>query len=183
VRLEQLQQEVRDVLEVVWHAFLLRPAPTQRSIEAFTQYTTGWARPAASEPAATFHTWAGDNAPPSHSMPSAIAGKAVLHAFGRDAFDRFHLALMHAYFADNLTVSDRAVMLDVARAGGLDADVLDAKLDGDQPALEGEVIADHREALHRGIAAVPTVVVNDEYVLQGAMTVAQYQKVVARLGG
>lgn len=183
MRLEQLQHDVGDVLQIEWHAFLLRPAATERSIESFTRYTTGWARPAASEPSATFHTWSGEHPPPSHSIPTARAGKAVLHLFGDDAFDRFHLALMHAYFAENLTVSERAVILDVARQCGLDAEALGAKLDADEAALEAEVIADHRDALHRGIAAVPTVVVNDEYVLQGAMTGEQYRKVVARLGG
>jgi predicted DsbA family dithiol-disulfide isomerase len=178
-----MQEEVGDMLEVSWHAFLLRPAPSDRSLEAFTRYTEGWMRPAASEPAATFRTWSGEHAPPSHSMPPAIAGKAVRRDFGDDAFHRFHLALMRAYFADNRTVSDRAVVLDVARACGLDTDVLTRTLDTDEAALEAEVVADHRDALHRGIAAVPTVVVNDEYVLPGAMTVAQYHKVVARLGG
>ena len=171
------------MLDLAWHAFLLRPTATERSLDSFTRYTTGWARPAASEPDATFRTWSGEHSPPSHSMPSAVAGKAVLHAFGAAAFDRFHLALMHAYFGDNRTVSDRAVILDVASSCDLDAAALAATLDAETASLEAEVVADHRDALRRGIAAVPTVVVNDEYVLQGAMTVAQYQKVVARLGG
>ncbi len=183
MRLEQLERQVGDVLDVSWHAFLLRPAPTERSIDAFTRYTAGWARPAASEPGATFRTWSGEHAPPTHSMPPAVAGKAVRHAFGDEAFARFHLALMNAYFAGNRTVSDRSVILEVASACGLAPEVLDATIDAEEAALEAEVIGDHRAALQRGIAAVPTVVVNDEYVLQGAMTVAQYQKVVARLGG
>jgi len=114
-------------------------------------------------------------------MPTAIAGKAVLHTFGAAAFDRFHLALMHAYFADNRTISERSVILDVAGAVELDAEELDATLDANGATLEAEVISDHRAALEQGIAAVPTAVVDEEYLLQGAMTLEQYRKVLARL--
>jgi predicted DsbA family dithiol-disulfide isomerase len=181
VRLDELQREVGDALIVEWRAFLLRPVPEERTLEEFTRYTERWARPASMEPATTFRTWSGEHPPPSHSMPSAVAGKAVLHGFGADAFDRFHLALMHAYFADNRTISERSAILDVARSVGLDVAALAASLDANGAALEAEVIGDHRAALGLGISAVPTVVVEDEYVLQGAMTLEQYRKVVSRL--
>jgi predicted DsbA family dithiol-disulfide isomerase len=182
VRLHELQREVGDVLVVEWRSFLLRPHAEDRPLDKFTRYTQSWARPAEAEPLAAFTTpWTGVHAPPSDSRPSAIAGKAVLHEFGADGFDRFHLALMRAYFVDNRTISDRAVMLDVAATAGLDADALGARIDADATELEAEVVADHRAALQRGIAAVPTVVVNDEHVLQGAMALDQYRKVVSRL--
>jgi len=114
-------------------------------------------------------------------MPSAIAGKAVLHEFGQESFDRFHLALMRAYFGDNRSISERPVILDVARSVGIDAGELAATLDADAETLEAEVVSDHRRALALGISAVPTVVVDDEYVLQGALTLDQYRKVVSRL--
>ncbi len=160
---------------------MLRPTPSERSIERFTAYTQGWARPAEREPAATFRPWTGASLPPSHSMPSAVAGRAVRLRFGAEAFDRFHLALMHAYFAESRTISDRAVILEVAAAAGLDRDALDADLVTRAEEFEAEVVADHRAALALGIAAVPTVLVNDEYLLQGALPLEQYRKVVARL--
>jgi len=181
VRLDELQREAGDALIVEWRAFLLRPVPEERSLEQFTRYTERWARPASMEPATTFRTWSGEHQPPSHSMPSAIAGKAVLHEFGQESFDRFHLALMRAYFGDNRTISERPVILDVARSVGLDPAELTAILDADAETLEAEVVSDHRRALALGISAVPTVVVDDEYVLQGALPLDQYRKVVSRL--
>jgi predicted DsbA family dithiol-disulfide isomerase len=181
VRLDELQHDVGDALIVEWRAFLLRPVPDERSLEQFTRYTERWARPGSMEPATTFRTWSGEHPPPSHSMPSALAGKAVLQAFGARSFDRFHLALMRAYFGDNRTISERSVILDVARSVGLDAGELAASLDADGEAFEAQVISDHRAALGFGISAVPTVVVDDEHVLQGAMTLDQYRKVVSRL--
>ncbi len=181
MRLDELQREVGDALIVEWRAFLLRPAPEARTLEQFTRYTERWARPASMEPATTFRTWSGEHQPPSHSMPSAVAGKAVLHAFGAASFDRFHLALMRAYFGDNRTISERSVILDVAGSVGLDTGRLGASLDTDVESFETEVVDDHRAALGLGISAVPTAVVNDEYMLQGAMTLEQYRKVVSRL--
>jgi predicted DsbA family dithiol-disulfide isomerase len=88
---------------------------------------------------------------------------------------------MRAYFTDNRTISDREVMLDVAAAVALDPRKLDDALEAGKGEYEQQVVDDHRAALAEGIAAVPTAVVNDEYLLQGAMTLEQYQKVVARL--
>lgn len=183
MRLDQLAHEVGDALTLEWRAFLLRPFPKPRPLDEFTAYTQRWARPAAMEAGATFRTWSGDHEPPSHSTPSAVAGKAVLHEFGAEAFGRFHLALMHAYFAQNRTISDSAVILDVAASVALDAPRLAARIEATVDELETEVIADHRAALGRGIAAVPTVVVDDEFVLQGALTLDQYRKVVAKRRG
>jgi predicted DsbA family dithiol-disulfide isomerase len=182
VRLEALHQELSDLLVIEWRAFLLRPSLEERPLDKFTRYTERWMLgPGAAESDAPFHVWSGVHAPPSHSMPSWIAGKAVLHEFGTDGFDRFHLALMRAYFADNRTISDRAVILDVAASVELDTDALAARIADSSDALEAEVIADHKAALALGIAAVPTAVVNDEYMLQGAMQREQYHRVVSRL--
>ena len=178
-----MESELGEVLTVEWRAFMLRPVPEERTLDDFTAYTRRWARPAEAEPTATFRTWSGEHSPPSDSRPALIAGKAVLHGFGADAFERFHLDLMHAYFAENRTISDRAVILDVAACAGFDAGKLAMLLGRDTAVYDAEVVADHRAALALGISAVPSVVVNDDYLLQGAMAVEQYRKVVARLGG
>jgi predicted DsbA family dithiol-disulfide isomerase len=181
LRLDHLEREVGDVVTIEWRSFLLRPQATERPLDKFTAYTQSWLRPNEAQPDAEFHVWSGVNPPPSHSLPSAIAGKAVRDIFGADGFHRFHLALMRAYFTDNRTISDREVMLDVAAAVALDRHKLDDALEAGEGEYEQQVVDDHRAALAEGIAAVPTAVVNYEYLLQGAMTLEQYQKVVARL--
>jgi predicted DsbA family dithiol-disulfide isomerase len=181
LRLDQLEHAVGDVVTIEWRSFLLRPQATDRPLDKFTAYTQSWMRPNEAQPDAGFRVWSGANPPPSHSLPPAIAGKAVRDIFGVDGFHRFHLALMRAYFADNRTISDRDVILDVAVAVDLDPHKLAAAIDARAAEYEQQVVEDHRAALAEGIAAVPTAVVNDEYLLQGAMTLDQYQKVVARL--
>lgn len=182
MRLDSVRREVGELLAVEWRAFLLRPEPRERPLDRFRRYTESWRRPAEAEPAAAFRVWAGDALPPSHSRPPAVAGK-VAATFGAGAFDRFHLALMRAYFAENRTISERDVILDVAGAVGLDTEAFARLLDERGAELDAAVVADHRDALARGIAAVPTVVVHDddEYVLTGALRTDQYSRVVARL--
>lgn len=183
VRLDSVRREMGGLLALEWRAFLLRPEPRERPLEHFRRYTESWRRPAEAEPAAAFRVWTGDDPPPSHSRPPAVAGKVAAN-FGADAFDRFHLALMRAYFAGNRTISERDVILDVAGSVGLDTEVFARLLDERGAELDAAVVADHRDALARGIAAVPTVVVHhgdDEYVLSGALRADQYSRVVARL--
>lgn len=179
-RLEAVRREAGDALRIEWKSFLLRAVPEERPMHRFRAYTESWLRPARAEPATRFAIWSGDNPPPTHSMPSAIAGK-VAASFGEDAFDRFHLALMHAYFAESRDISDRAEILDVAAGCGLDAETFAARLDGRSAELAAAVLADHKDALGRGIAAVPTVVVDGEHILSGALQTAQYLKILTRL--
>jgi predicted DsbA family dithiol-disulfide isomerase len=181
LRLHALRAEAGALLELEWRPFLLRPRAQPRDLAQFTAYTERWARPAAAEPSAGFRVWSGGQPPPSHSLPSAVAGKAVQQLFTADEFERFHLALMRAYFAENRTISDRRVILAVARAAGLDAGALAERLEAHGGPLEEAVVADHKAALAAGIAAVPTVVAGGEHVLRGAMTLEQYRKVLARL--
>lgn len=167
-------------MQVEWRSFLLRPRPQEQTAEKFRAYTQSWMRPASMEPAARFRVWEGDEAP-THSIPPAIAGK-VAETFGRPAFDRFHRGLLDAYFAQNRTISDPDVIVAVATETGLDGDEFARRFDRDRQLHAGAVIDDHNEAIEQGINAVPSVVVNDELVLPGALDLDAYRRVVNRLG-
>lgn len=180
MRLDQLTAEVGDAVEIEWRSFMLRATPEERSVEAFRSYTESWNRPASMEPAARFRVWEGAT-PPSHSLPPAMAGK-VAETFGAEAFDRFHHLLLDAYFAQNRTISDRDVLLAVADEADLDPVEFAERYDADRQSLAGSVIDDHNDAIERGINAVPTVVVNDELVLPGALDLDAYRRIVDRLG-
>ncbi|MEE9414619.1 MAG: hypothetical protein V3V01_04985, partial [Acidimicrobiales bacterium] len=108
MRLDQVKSEFGAAVEIEWKAFLLRPTPEPRPMDKFIRYTESWARPAELEPAATFNQWSGEHEPPSHSLPSAIAGK-VAAGFGPELFEKFHWRLLESDFTENRTVSDVAV--------------------------------------------------------------------------
>jgi predicted DsbA family dithiol-disulfide isomerase len=178
-RIDRIAEEYGDAVDVEWKSYLLRPEPQHRSLESFVRYTESWRRPAAEEPGATFTVWASGAAPPSHSVPPAVAAK-VAATFGRDAFDAYRRALMHAYFADNRTISDRDVLVDIAAATGLDAGEFTARWRDRAVDLARAVTDGHVEATDRGIYAVPGLLVDDEFVLTGALPLAGYRRVVER---
>jgi predicted DsbA family dithiol-disulfide isomerase len=98
---------------------------------------------------------------------------------GADAFDRYRRALLHAYFAEHRTVSERAVLVAVAGESGLDADAFDALLTARGNELAGDVFREHADALERGIFAVPTVAVDRGGFLRGAVDLDAYRHAIA----
>ena len=180
MRLEQLDERLGDQVAVEWRSYLLRPEPRESSLEKFRAYTRSWLRPASMAPEISFVPWATDNPQPSHSLPSAVAGK-VAASFGPDAWDRFHLALMRAYFTDNRTISETDVQIDVARDCGVDPDEFARRLAVGGEALAVEVRQDHAAAMDHMVTAVPTVLVNDVLPIPGAQELDVYLNVVERI--
>lgn len=179
MRLGQVVEHYGDEVELVWHSFMLRPQPEERPLEKFVAYTRSWERPASLEPSITFNQWSGDEDPPSHSLPSAVAGK-VAARFGAEPYKAFHLRAMEAYFTENRTISERAVLLDVAAEAGLDRTAFDDRWQAEEHDLVTAVVEDHNEAIGAGINAVPALVVGERYLVPGAVEVADYRQVIDR---
>jgi len=178
VRLDQLLEKEGDGVSIEWRSFLLRPEPEERELEAFTKYTKSWERPASLEPAAKFTTpWTGVHAPPSHSMPAAIAGKTAA-TFGSVEASAYHRRLLDAYFVENRTVSERSVLIEVAVEAGIDAAEFAARFDDQRVPLGQLVIDEHNEAINSGVTGVPGVVVDGQYLVSGAVDVDHYQRVI-----
>lgn len=179
LRLDRVRRRHEGDLVIEWKSFLLRPEPSTPDLERFRGYTRSWQRPAAMEPAAQLHPWSGDASPPSHSVPTAVAGK-VAATFGQEAYDRYHLALFRAYFVEHRTVSEEAVQLDVAASVGLDRDEFARRLREDVRVHLEAVFDDYSDAFAAGILAVPTVVVGGGEVVGGAVDETTYEEAYER---
>ena len=180
MRLDQLSDRVGDQVAIEWRSYLLRPEPREPSPEKFRAYTQSWLRPASMAPEVSFVPWATNNPQPSHSLPSAVAGK-VAASFGPEAWDRYHVALMRAYFTDNRTISATDVQVDVAGQCGLDRDEFERRLAVDGEALAVQVRQEHAAAMDHMVTAVPTVLVNDVLPIPGAQELDVYLNVVDRI--
>jgi predicted DsbA family dithiol-disulfide isomerase len=177
VRLEEIGQEFGEDVTIEWRSFLLRPEPEPRPMEKFVKYTKSWENPAALEPRATFNQWSGENQPPSHSVPSAIAGK-VAASQGNAAYHSYSERLFKAYFTENRTISDREVLNDLAGEADLDVEAFDAYWDANADELQKAVFNDYVTAIQSEITGVPAVVVNRQWVLPGALDTEQYRRVI-----
>ncbi|HET7557588.1 MAG TPA: DsbA family oxidoreductase [Rhodanobacteraceae bacterium] len=74
-------------------------------------------------------------------------------------------ALLRAYFSDGENVSDRDVLVRIARDVGLDAELARAILDSDEYAEE--VRAQEHRFQQAGIHSVPAIIVNNTWLISG----------------
>jgi predicted DsbA family dithiol-disulfide isomerase len=74
--------------------------------------------------------------------------------------------LFKTYFCLAVNLDDQKNLLDAVNRAGLDPEKAQAILDGDE--FEGEVRAEEAVYTNAGISSVPSIILNDQYLLQGA---------------
>lgn len=183
MRLAKLESDYDGKIELDWRAFLLQPEPRPKPLESFIRYTERWVRtggPADTAPECGFRPWADDDdAPPTHSVPPAIAGK-IARSYGASVFGRFHIATMRAYFAEHRTISDPEVLADIAGEVRLPRDEFRARLRTEGGELAAAVLAEHHLGRDLDVHAVPSVVVNG-FPIPGAQDLDVYRRMIDRL--
>jgi predicted DsbA family dithiol-disulfide isomerase len=180
VRLDELHRRFGNGIDVSWKSFLLRTESKGTDQEKFVAYTQSWLRPAAAEPGAIFNVWATENPQPTSSVPAHVAAKS-LALIDPEASDAFHHRLLSAYFSENRTISDWAVLSDLAADVGVDRDEFLSFTAERERTLSEEVIAEHNDAVRQGITAVPTMVIDEVLPVQGAQEVDTISRWIERL--
>lgn len=88
-------------------------------------------------------------------------------------------ALFSAYFTDGRDPSDHEVLIDVAKQVGLDSararKILTADLYANEVRERAQFYREH------GIQAVPSVIVNNKYVIQGGQPVAVFEQALRKI--
>jgi len=100
---------------------------------------------------------------------------------GREAELALKHALLRAYFTDDQNVSAHDVLAEIAAAAGLDAAGVRDILASD--AYAAAVRQQEQLYLGRGITAVPSVIVNDRQLIQGAHPVELYEQALRQAAG
>ena len=144
------------------------------------KYTESWLRPAEAEPGADFRVWSTDELQPTSSIPAHVAAKS-LALIAPEAADEFHHRLLTAYFTENRTISDWAVLADLARDIGVDRDEFLSFTAERERALSELVIDEHNDAIAQGITAVPTMVFDEVLPVPGAQEVETVSRWIERL--
>ncbi|GAB3752827.1 DsbA family oxidoreductase [Lysobacter olei] len=88
-------------------------------------------------------------------------------------------ALLRAYFTDGRDVSQRAVLVDVAASVGLDAAGAEEVLASE--AFSERVRAQESHYQSRGIRAVPSVILNDQHLIQGGQPVELFERALRQV--
>ena len=88
-------------------------------------------------------------------------------------------ALFAAYFTDGRDPSDRETLVDIAAQVGLDAararEVLESGRYADEVRERERFYAEH------GIQAVPSVIINDKYLIQGGQPVEAFEQALRQI--
>jgi predicted DsbA family dithiol-disulfide isomerase len=90
-------------------------------------------------------------------------------------------ALFSAYFTQGRNPSDPAVLVDVAQSVGLDAKRAAEILSSDE--FSQEVRAREQFYAGRGIRAVPSVIINDQHLIQGGQPPEVFEKALRQVAG
>ncbi len=175
VRLNSLEDELKGSLAVSWKSYLIR----EEGVTVFDEYIAShFARANEQEEAITFNPWkAGPY--PTWGMPALKASKAAALQ-GKKKQDRFHLAVMKAFYTDGRDISSEQVLEKVAEEEGLIPEEISRELKN--PKWERIVYSETKEAKEAlGIRSIPAVVVNNRYLVEGAVSVSHYKRVIEEL--
>jgi len=85
-------------------------------------------------------------------------------------------ALFRSYFLEGLDIGDPEVLAQIAGKAGMDAAVTSRLLATD--ADYDDLVARDADARQKGVQAVPTFLIAQQYVLSGAQPVATWQQVI-----
>ena len=91
------------------------------------------------------------------------------------------MALLEAYFTEGQDPSSHAVLVNAAEKAGLDRARAAAILSGDTYAAE--VREREQFYLSQGIHSVPSVIFNDQHLIQGGQPVATFEQALLQIAG
>jgi len=168
---------------VEWHPFQLNPEmPSQGADRAEWLEAKFGDRYKAAEIAARLQAAADDagvqmDIGRARRMPNTLDAHRLIHWAGLEgAQNKVVDALFRAYFRDGLDIGDKAVLTAVADDCGMDGiaigRLLDTDADGD------DIAARDADARSKGVTAVPTFLVDRQFVLAGAQPVATWQQII-----
>ena len=131
----------------------------------------------AAEDGILFNPWHYDDKNyPKSSMPAQVASKCVLLE-GGESFDRFHLAIMKAFFEDNMDISDEKILISLAHDVDINMDTFTTHLTNHS--IVDRVLSEYREAIENypGMG-VPLAIFGRRYHIPGAVPIQIYKRVI-----
>ena len=108
------------------------------------------------------------------------AHECTEYARSQGRLEPFHAALLRAYWSDGKDIHDWGVLADAAAQAGLDANEMRSEVESG--ALRDAVDERVRAAHQLGIHAVPTFLIADRLIVQGAQTVDVFRRALQQLG-
>lgn len=113
-------------------------------------------------------------------MPNTLDAHRLIHWAGLEGRQTAMVAtLFKAFFRDGRDIGDAATLAALAGEAGLDAKLTARLLASD--ADKADLIARDRHARQKGVTAVPTFIIDNQYALSGAQPVELWGQVISEL--
>ena len=113
---------------------------------------------------------------PTWGMPALRASK-VAALQGKEKWNRFHLAVMKAFYTDGRDISDERILIEIAGETGLAMEEYTRELNNTK--WDNLIYEETRRAQEVfGIRTIPAVVVQKRYLVEGAVHLSHYKKVI-----
>lgn len=175
VRLQCLEEEYGNKISISWISYplVVRNIP-KRLISPHSVESRR--RAALEEDKISFIPWNPDQPYPDSSMPALRAAKSA-QLQGGEAFRRFHIALFRAFFEEGINISERRVLINLAKKTGLDVERFNS--DFSSKPLEEEIMAEYEDgrAKYEGWG-IPIVMVGGRYPIAGAVPISIYRRAI-----
>lgn len=164
-------------VEIEWHAFELHPdVPAEGMAIPWDPARIAQGRASFERLAHEAGLEIGER---THWYNSDLAHEASLWARERGIQNQLHRAILRAYFVENRNIGSPDVLIEIARALGIDADDLTVALA--ERRYRQNVLDEYAEARAIGVTAVPTFVV-DGYAIVGAHPYESFDRLMAAVG-
>lgn len=115
-------------------------------------------------------------------MPNTLNAHRLIHWAGIEGVQPAVVAaLMRAYWVEGRDIGDLPTLADIAGENGMDRAATLRLLNSDADA--DDIAARDQDARHKGVTAVPTFLIAQQYVVSGAQPPETWGKVIEELTG
>jgi predicted DsbA family dithiol-disulfide isomerase len=115
-------------------------------------------------------------------MPNTLNAHRLIHWAGIEGVQQAVVnALMRAYWVEGRDIGDLPTLADIAGENGMDRAATLRLLQSDADA--DDIAARDQDARQKGVTAVPTFLIAQQYVVSGAQPPETWGKVIAELAG
>lgn len=115
-------------------------------------------------------------------MPNTLNAHRLVHWAGIEGVQSAVVtALMRAYWVEGRDIGDLETLADIAHENGMERAATLRLLQSDADA--DDILARDQDARQKGVNAVPTFLVAQQYVVSGAQPTETWDKVIAELTG
>ncbi len=174
---DQLKAEYK--VDVEWRPYYLRPDTPPEGMELPDYIRKAQASGADERLQSMAQMHGMEFKSPGRIYNTRIAHEATEYAREHGKALEFHHIVFRKVYGEGLDISKWEILRSAAEEAGLDADDMQAVVDGGK--YTAEVAAQVRQAQEIGVTGVPTYVINDRYAIVGAQPYQAFKNALAQI--